>query len=70
MPSFKKEDGTWNQDWGTEFESYFSDHFAFRQNMADAYDTVLGATLKTSAQADVIIGKDDWLYSGDHKLSL
>lgn len=62
MPSFKKEDGTWNQDWGTEFESYFSDHFAFRQDMADVYDTVLGATLKTSAQADVIIGKDDWLY--------
>ena len=39
MPSLLKEDGSLNKNWGTEFESYFSDHFAFRQNMADTYES-------------------------------
>lgn len=62
MPSLLKEDGTLNKEWGTEFESYFSDHFAFRQDMANAYDWLLGNGMQTSVQNDVIIGKDDWLY--------
>ncbi|MGN0591979.1 MAG: hypothetical protein ACI4JQ_01885 [Ruminococcus sp.] len=62
MPSLLKEDGSLNKNWGTEFESYFSDHFAFRQNMADTYDRLVGSVLRTSVQKDVIIGSDDWLY--------
>ncbi len=62
MPSILTDDGTLNKEWGTEFESYFSDHFAFRQNMADAYSHLVGNVLGTSAQKDVILGEDGWLY--------
>lgn len=62
MPSILTEDGKLNEEWGTEFESYFSDHFAFRQNMADAYGHLEGSVFGTSAQEDVILGKDDWMY--------
>ncbi len=62
FPKLKDEKGAINTKWGTEFESYLSDHFAFRQNMVNIYDSIESGLLSTSPQEDVIIGKDGWLY--------
>jgi hypothetical protein len=62
MPSLTNEDGAWNTQWGSQFEDYFSDHFAFRSDMVSTYDRLSADLLQTSAQDDVIIGKEGWLY--------
>lgn len=65
FPSVKAEDGGINFDFFDEFESYFSEHFAFRQQLVNADGRLKSALAKTSADNDVIVGKDGWLYYGE-----
>ncbi len=62
FPSIHTKDGSLNQKWGSEFQSYVSDHFGFRQTLVNADSRMKATLLHTSAEEDVIIGQDGWLY--------
>lgn len=62
FPSLKTEEGAWNPDYCTEFEAWFSDHFALRTEMVSAYSTLSQKIFRTSTEPDVILGKEGWLY--------
>lgn len=62
VPRAANPDGSWNVDLLPDAADWFSDHFAFRQELITA-DSALKSTLfHTSAQPDVTLGKDGWLY--------
>lgn len=65
FPSVKSEEGKLNFEFFDEFESYFSEHFAFRQQLVTADGRLKSALAHTSADSDVIVGKDGWLYYGE-----
>lgn len=62
MPVFQDENGNFNQDWNTQFQAYVSDHFGFRQELVRADSKLKANLFHVSAEEDVIIGKDGWLY--------
>lgn len=61
-PSMTKPDGSLNLDLLPDAADWFSDHFAFRQELITADSTLKSALFHTSAQPDVALGKDGWLY--------
>lgn len=65
LPSVKTEDGKLNFDFFSEFETYFSEHFAFRQQLVNADGRLKSAVFGTSPNSDVIVGKDGWLFYGE-----
>ncbi len=65
FPSIKTEEGEFNFDFFDEFESYFSEHFGFRQQLVTADGRLKSALTHTSADNDVIVGSDGWLYYGE-----
>ncbi len=65
FPSIKTEDNKLNFDFFDEFESYFSENFAFRQQLVNTDGRIKAALTHTSANDDVIVGKDGWLYYGE-----
>lgn len=64
-PSLKNEDGSININYLSELGDYFSEHFAFRQQLVTADGRVRTALVGTSPNSDVIAGKDGWLYYGE-----
>lgn len=62
MPKVKTEDGKLNFDFFDQFETYFSEHFAFRQNLVTLDGKVRSELMGSSSNEDVIVGKDGWLY--------
>lgn len=62
MPVFQDENGNFNRDWNTQFQAYVSDHFGFRQELVRADSKLKANLFHVSAEEDVIIGKDGWLY--------
>ena len=62
MPSFRDEEGNFNQNWSSEFQSYVSDHFGFRKNLVSIDSHLKADLLHVSAEEKVIIGKDGWLF--------
>ncbi len=64
FPKFR-EDGKLNFDYFSQFESWFSDHMALRQELVTADGRLRSAVFGTSANPDVIVGRDGWLYYGD-----
>ncbi len=65
MPSVKTDDGKINFNFFSEFETYFSEHFAFRQQLVNADGRLKSTILGTSPNSDVIVGKDGWLFYGE-----
>lgn len=65
FPAFTKEDGGFNTEFFSEFETWFSEHFAFRQNLVNADGRLRSAVLASSPDSDVIVGKDGWLFYGE-----
>ena len=65
VPAIKTDDGKLNFDFFSEFETYFSEHFAFRQKLVTADGYVKSGLFGTSPDDDVITGKDGWLYYGE-----
>lgn len=55
-------DGALNTAAGTEFESWFSERFAFRSPLVTANALIRANLFSSSAEDDVIIGSDGWLY--------
>lgn len=64
-PKIKTEDGKINFDFFSDFETYFSEHFAFRQQLVTADGRIKSSILGTSPNSDVIVGKNGWLYYGE-----
>lgn len=64
FPSIKSEDGI-NLDFFDEFDTWFSEHFAFRQQFVNADSRIKSTLLATSSDSNVIVGKDGWLYYGE-----
>lgn len=61
-PRATKPDGSFNLDLLPDAADWFSDHFAFRQELVTADSAIKSALFHTSAQPDVTLGKNDWLY--------
>lgn len=62
LPDFWTEEGTYNQEWSSQFQDYVSDHFGFRQELAFADSYLKSSVFGVSSEEDVIIGKDGWLF--------
>lgn len=62
-PVFNKEEGisTYLQN----YETYFNDNFGFRENFIKLANTVDVKIFNTSSNSNVILGKNDYLYSGE-----
>ena len=61
-PVITKPDGSYNLDLLSDAADWFSDHFAFRQELVTADSIIKSALFHTSAQSDVTLGKNGWLY--------
>lgn len=61
-PSIVNSDGDFNSEWSSEFETYLSEHFAFRQVLVTLNSLVLSDLFKSSSNEKVIVGKNDWLF--------
>ena len=62
MPSLTDEEGHFNKEFPAGFTAYVSDHFGFRSALVEADSRLKAQVLQTSAEEDVIIGEDGWLY--------
>lgn len=62
MPSFVELDGSPNLNWSSQFETYFSEHFAFRSQLVTAGSLIKSEVFKTSSNEKVIVGNNGWLY--------
>ena len=51
--------------WRSAFQTYFDDHFAFRNRLLHWQSTFLWHVLRTSSSDTVIAGKNDWLFYAD-----
>ena len=61
-PDLLESDGSLNLDFFTEFQDYFADHFAFRQELITLNADFLDTFFQTSNTDQVIVGENDWLY--------
>ncbi|MBQ8296390.1 MAG: hypothetical protein IJX77_01240 [Ruminococcus sp.] len=62
LPKFRTEDGKFNFEFFSEFETYFSENFGLRQKLVTLDGKLRAEVMGSSSNEDVIIGKDDWLY--------
>jgi hypothetical protein len=61
-PSLRTEDGSVNTSVLTDAADWFSDRFFLRQELITAGSRLSAGLLGTSAEDDVILGKNGWLY--------
>lgn len=62
FPSVTTETGAINTAFFTQFSDWYSEHFGLRSAMITGYGTLTRTLFHTSAEQDVICGKDDWLF--------
>ncbi len=62
VPQAREPDGSPNLQLLSDAADYFSDHFAFRQELATGYAALLAGVFHTSAQPSVALGQDGWLF--------
>lgn len=62
FPALHTEDGDLNRSYTLEIEAWFRDHFGLRTQMVSQYNAMCERLFQISPNADVIIGKDGWLY--------
>lgn len=60
-PVLKTEDGL-NTEFLSDVSDYVSDHFYLRQELITAHNRTVSALFSVSAEDDVILGSDSWLY--------
>lgn len=61
-PSLTQKDGSFNPEVFQEAADYIADHFAFRQELITADAVLNAAVLGVSAEEDVTLGRDGWLF--------
>ena len=64
MPSLF-EDGSFNIDYLGQLGDYFSDHFAFRQQLVSLDSAIRGRIFGVSTVDSVVVGRDGWLFFTD-----
>lgn len=62
FPSLVTEDGGLNADFCGEVDTYLNEHFSFREQFVTANSLMKATLFQTSAQDQIIVGKNDWLY--------
>ena len=62
FPALRTQEGTLNVSFFQEFENYFSEHFAFRNELVYADAVVQSKLFGVSSTDRVIVGKNGWLY--------
>lgn len=62
FPELKTEEGDVNLDFFEEFEDYFNEHFAFRNELVYADAMIQTGLFHVSSVDSVISGSDGWLY--------
>ena len=62
FPEWKTPEGSRNPDFFPQAESWFTEHFALRTQLVNAYSNLTRKVFSVSSNPDVIIGKDGWLY--------
>lgn len=62
FPALRKEDGTVNRQFFGQFETWFHEHFAFRNELVYADARIQGDVFGVSSEDSVVYGKDGWLY--------
>lgn len=61
-PALRTSDGGINLQFLNDACDYLADHFAWRQELVTANAAIEAGLLGQSAEQDVILGKEDWLY--------
>ncbi len=61
-PVLRDADGAWNTGYLSDLADYVSDHFYLRQELITAHNALTAAVFRVSAEDDVILGADGWLY--------
>lgn len=61
-PVLVKSDGKLNGEYLADVSEYFSDHFYLRQELISAHNGIVAGVFGSSAEEDVILGSDGWLY--------
>lgn len=64
-PKIRTEENKINFEYFNEFETYFSEHFAFRQQLVTLDGYLKSKVFSTSPDNNVIVGKNGWLYYGE-----
>ena len=62
FPSVTKEKGGLNTQFFEQFETWFQEHFAFRNELVAADNMIQGKVFGVSTVRNVVYGTDDWLY--------
>ena len=62
LPSFKSEDGDFNEMYIQQLGDYFSTHYALRPQIMSADAEIQSNVFGTSNVHSVVVGKDNWLY--------
>lgn len=62
FPSWTIEDGKWNEDFFNEFETWLTEHFAFRGALVEADGALKYHAFSSPSDMQVVIGKNDWLF--------
>ena len=61
-PLIVQKDGSFNTHVLNEFSDYIADRFAFRKILITAWSRLNASLFRTSAEDQVLLGADDWLY--------
>ncbi len=62
FPKLKNEEGVLNLKFPSEFDLFFSENFKFRENLITINNFITNKVFITSAEDDVILGENDWLF--------
>lgn len=62
VPRLFRQDGKFNTNILNEFSDYYEDHFAFRRQLATAWAQLNAGCFRSSAEDQVMLGRDDWLF--------
>ena len=62
FPQLQGKEGGLNLKFFSEFETWFHEHFAFRNQLVYADARIQGDIFRVSGVDGVVYGKDDWLY--------
>lgn len=63
-PVLRTSDGELNTEYLADVSRYFDDHFYLRQELISAHNSIVAGVFGSSAEEDVILGSDGWLYYG------
>lgn len=65
LPAVIREDGSLNQNFSVEMNTYFQEHIGFRNALISANSLIRTGLFGQGTSDDVIVGKDGWLFYGE-----